>query len=606
MKAVARRVGELRPSQLLYTFGIGAAVDLPHLSALIEGIDDWDTTYAQEIDEPRLLRSVRAVLGQQVSSLRMPPYTEPGSNPLDEWTRIGVPVATFPRWLRCPACSYLGSVSTGLFELKTNPYRPDQARYEHGCKPRGRSPVALPARFLLACPAGHLDDFPWVRYAHRGDPCGEPILELFERGVTGRAAEVFVKCRTCERPARTMADAFGESAVKALPRCRGRHPHLKSFDSECKEQTRTILLGASNAWFPVTMSVLSIPASKEPLAQKVAELWRFLKGVTNVDILRYARSTIPELAAAFSKVDDQALFGAIESYREAFEAQVVGAPDVLGPEWEVLSDPYGAPATDDFRLRAAETPTELSGAVEQVVLADRLREVLALVGFTRVAPPDEADASDGIPRAPLSRRPPEWVPCSEVRGEGVFLRLPEERVPSWEATVRDNPVVERLHQAHRSWRSRWGLDPDEGWRGARYVMMHTLAHVLIREFSLEAGYGAASLRERLYVSSGDDPMAGILLYTAAPDSEGTLGGLVSLGEPENLGRLISQALERAKLCTSDPLCAEHDCSGDESLHGAACHACLFVSETSCERGNRYLDRTLLVPTFGQLAIGYFS
>ncbi len=605
MKSIARRVGELRPSQLLYTFGIGAAVDLPHLSALVLGIDDWDTTYAQEIDEPRLLRSVRAVLGQQVGSLRLPPYTEPGANPLDEWSRIGVPVATFPRWLRCPACGYLGSISTGLFEPKTNPYRPDQARYEHGCKPKGRSPVALPARFLLACPAGHLDDFPWVNYAHRGAPCGEPILELYERGVTGRAAEVMVKCRTCGRPARSMAEAFGESAEKSLPRCRGRHPHLKSFDRECKQQTRTILLGASNAWFPVTMSVLSIPASKEPLAQKVAELWRFLKGVTSLEVLRFARSTIPEVAAAFNKVDEEKLLEAIERYREAVEAQVVGSPDVLGPEWEILADPYGAPATDDFRLRPAPTPAELSGSVEQVVLADRLREVLALIGFTRVAPPDEADAGDGIPRAPLSRRPPEWVPCSEVRGEGVFIRLPEERVSSWEEEVREHPRMQRLLEAHQWWRMRWGLDPDEGWRGPRYVLVHTLAHVLIREFSLEAGYGSASLRERLYVAGGAEPMAGILLYTAAPDSEGTLGGLVSLGEPENLRRLLGEALERAKLCTSDPLCAEHDPVADESLHGAACHACLFVSETSCERGNRYLDRTLLVPTFGQPPIGYF-
>ncbi len=605
MRTVARRVGELRPSQLLYTFGVGAAVDLPHLSALILGIDAWDTTYADEIDEPRLLRSVRSVLGQQVASLRLPPYVEHGPNPLDEWARIGVPVAIFPRWLRCPACSYLGNISTGLFELKTNPYRPDRAQYEHGCKPRGRSPVALPARFLLACPAGHMDDFPWVSYSHRGDVCGEPILELFELGVTGRAAEVIVKCRNCGRT-RSMAEAFGESGERSLPRCRGRHPHLKSFDAGCKQPTRTILLGASNAWFPVTLSVLSIPASQEPLVQKVAELWRFLKGATSPEILAYARSTIPDLAAAFAKVDDAKLFAAIEDYRELLDADVGGSPDVLGPEWGIFADPAGAPAGDDFRLRSVAVPRDLAGSVEQVVLADRLREVLALIGFTRVAPPDEVDSGVGIPRAPLSRQPPMWVPCAEVRGEGVFVRLPEDRVRDWEGSVADHEVVLRLLGAHQRWRSKWNLDPDEGWPGPRYVLLHTLAHVLIRELSLEAGYGAASLRERLYVSAGDEPMAGLLLYTAAADSEGTLGGLVSLGEPENLGRLIRQALGRAALCTSDPLCAEHDPSGDGSLHGAACHACLFVSETSCERGNRYLDRTLLVPTFGQPAISYFG
>jgi hypothetical protein len=136
-------------------------------------------------------------------------------------------------------------------------------------------------------------------------------------------------------------------------------------------------------------------------------------------------------------------------------------------------------------------------------------------------------------------------------------------------------------------------------------MTHTLSHVLIREFALECGYGVASLKERLYVGTAERPMAGILLYTAAPDSEGTLGGLVSLGRPENLGRLIRAALERAQFCSSDPLRAEHSSTEDRSLHGAACHACLYVPETSCERGNRYLDRALLVPIFGQGRISYF-
>jgi hypothetical protein len=142
--------------------------------------------------------------------------------------------------------------------------------------------------------------------------------------------------------------------------------------------------------------------------------------------------------------------------------------------------------------------------------------------------------------------------------------------------------------------------------GARYVLLHTLAHALIRQFALECGYGAASIKERLYARAGPEPMAGVLLYTAASDSEGTLGGLVSLGKPETLGRLLRDALEHARLCTSDPLCSEHDPTRDGSLHGAACHACTFASETSCERGNRYLDRTLLVDTFAASEVGYFS
>jgi hypothetical protein len=138
-------------------------------------------------------------------------------------------------------------------------------------------------------------------------------------------------------------------------------------------------------------------------------------------------------------------------------------------------------------------------------------------------------------------------------------------------------------------------------------MLHTFAHLLIRELALECGYNAASIRERIYADvEGDQPQAGILIYTAAADSDGTLGGLVDLGRPDNLGRLIEQALNRARVCSSDPLCSEHDPEKDRSLHAAACHACAFVAETSCERGNRYLDRSLLVTTLERSDAAFFE
>ncbi|MGC1719122.1 MAG: DUF1998 domain-containing protein [Isosphaeraceae bacterium] len=144
----------------------------------------------------------------------------------------------------------------------------------------------------------------------------------------------------------------------------------------------------------------------------------------------------------------------------------------------------------------------------------------------------------------------------------------------------------------------------------RYVLLHSLSHALIRQFAMECGYSTASIRERIYShppGGGKEPMAGILLYTAAPDSEGTLGGLVARGEPMALGRHLDQALEAMRLCASDPLCAEHHPIKDGlTLHGAACHACLFLSETSCERGNKYLDRYVLVSTVESAELAFFT
>jgi len=175
------RVGELRPSQLLLTFGIGSVVDLPSLSVLVMGVNDWDPGYCLEVNEPRLLAAVQKQVGAQVHRLLSPPIPpdsafQPG--PFDETVLIGVPVASFPRWVVCPACRLLAPVGSGLFALKADPYRPDRTRYVHQNCSRGvgKPPTVNPARFLVACEKGHLDDFPWLSFAHRGDGgCPGPL-----------------------------------------------------------------------------------------------------------------------------------------------------------------------------------------------------------------------------------------------------------------------------------------------------------------------------------------------------------------------------------------------------------------------------------------------
>jgi hypothetical protein len=600
------RVGELRPSQLLYTYGVGSVIDLPNLSGLVLGLDEWDVTDAATITEPRLLALVRAALGPQVSTLRLPPYVPEQPNAFDqEWTGVGVPVAVFPRWLRCPRCNYLGPLATGLFTLKPDPYRPEKVRYEHGCtnqEPASRRhPRTVPARL----PNGHLDEFCWEDYVHRGTPCDDSRLSMTERGPSGEATEVVVRCRPCGA-SRSMVEAFGESAQRSLPACRARHPHLAIFEERCDQPVRTILLGASNLWFPDSVSVLSVPEFAEPLDQKVAALWADLEGITGPEVLAYARSANPKLKP-LAAYDDGELFAAIQAHRQGVPPDDDHAEDVLLPEWERFAAPEDAPRADDFLLRPTPTPPAVADRVEQVVLAERLREVVALIGFTRIdAPGDRLTDEDLTVRAPLSRTRPSWVPCIETRGEGVFVRFPEDAVRDWEERMDDSQRLDVLFAGHKAWRARRGLPPPEGFPGPRYVLLHTFSHVLMRELALEAGYGAASISERLYARTGPEPMAGVLLYTSASDSEGTLGGLVSLGEPDVLGAMIERALAQARLCSTDPLCAEHDPAKDGSTHGAACHACLFSSETSCERGNRYLDRAVLVDTLATVGVGYFS
>ncbi len=610
------RVGDLRPSQLLWAFGVGAVVDLPNYSVVVNGLDDWNENQCVPIGEERLLAAVRSRLGAQVSQLRsapVPPDSTGGYDPFGDGARIGVPVSPFPRWLRCPVCQALGEVGTGVFKHKPDLFRPDRNQYVHETCPKSlkRPPTAVPARFVVACADGHLDDFPWRYFAHRGPSSCRGSLSFFEQGASLETRNLFVKCTGCDQPSRSMIDAFGEAGTKSLPLCRGHHPHLGTFDAGCGRRLRAMLLGASNGWFPEPLTLLAVPTKEGKLAQLVDEQWLKLDAVTTLEILAAFRKA--GMLGALAEFTDDEIFEAIEEKRSA-DGGSGGDDEVLDlktPEWHVFADPKPALNGRDFRLSAVDPPAQFSDRIESVVLAERLREVNALVGFTRIQPPGETHAAHGgAKRGPLVHgHPPTWVPATEVRGEGIFLRFAEERVAEWltERAVSDRDG--QLRQANAEWRAARKVEPiDAGYPGILYVLLHSFAHALMRELVLECGYGAASVRERIYASRSDGSpgMAGVLVYTAAPDSEGTLGGLVRLGHPQELGRLVRQALERARLCASDPLCSEHDPVKDVSLHGAACHACLFAPETSCENGNRFLDRALLATTFRDLGTSFFD
>ncbi|MBI3817456.1 MAG: DUF1998 domain-containing protein [Planctomycetes bacterium] len=615
------RVGDIRQSQLLFSYGVGAIIDLPHLSVMVMGLDDWNTQMLsmEELNEERLRNAVRAVLGNQVERLMLPPVPKRRlglTSVFDEDENVGVPVASFPRWLRCPACDYLGPISSNLFELKKEPFHTDRIRYAHGnCSKGGvRARAAVPARFLVGCRAGHLDDFPWRNFVHRDSiPC-KASIRLSEFGVSGEAAHVEVRCDNCNAN-RRMSDAFGREAKLNLPPCTGRNPHLReTTETPCTEEMVTLLIGASNSWFPLTLSVLNLPADNDPLGDSIIQNWAVFQNITSKEILRAFRGA--NMLRGLEIQSDDAIWKTIQEHRRRLaggESETV-TTDLKGPEWEMLSNPDARKLSDEFRCEDADIPPAFRRQISRLVQVERMREVRALIGFTRIDSPGDYSNMDEMPddrRASLSRNAPHWVPAGEVRGEGIFIQFSESALSNWEQKRSIGERSKLLFQAHRRWRIARSIEnPDLGFPDVRYTLLHTLSHTLMRQLAIECGYTSASIRERIYSSfpgKNREPMAGILIYTAAPDSEGTLGGLVSLGETKQFERLLTQALEEAKLCSSDPLCAEHAPEDDGlTLHGAACHACLFAPETSCERGNRYLDRTLLIPTLVDEKCSFFD
>lgn len=593
-------VGQVRPSQLLWTYGPGALIDLPNLSVITMGLDRWDIDRCPPVEEARLLAAVRRVLGPQVTHLRIPPFlNDEGASPFSAEGKVGVPVRPFPRWLRCVKCGLLAEYDSGLFNIKANPYRPELTHFVHTNCIKGANADAVPARFLLACRNGHLDDFPWHWFVHGGQSDCRGTLRFFESGASLQTENLWVKCDACGA-SKQLAKAFGKSSQENLPACRGRHPHLDKFDADCNEQPRAVLLGATNSWFPITLSVLAIPLEKNQLSQLILDGWDYFADADSVDEIKIIVKTLTKTNSlpGIDKYQADEIWLAVQDRKDGNAAELVSEGDIKGPEWDVLISPN--PPTDwpHFLSSKVARPEAYKDVLESVLLLERLREVNALIGYTRVEAPEEsADEDERPPMADLCKGRPSWIPAGEVHGEGIFIRFNEKTISDWEKLEAVKRRDQKIEQGHRGWRNARGLDPEVGYPRIRYTMLHSFAHLLIRELALECGYNAASIRERIYAGTGESPMAGVLIYTAAADSDGTLGGLVELGKPENLGRLIEQALNRSMVCSSDPLCSEHNPSEDRSLHAASCHACTFVAETSCERGNRYLDRALLVETF---------
>lgn len=628
------KVGSSRPSTLLYTFGPGAVMDLPNFSVMPSGYDDWERIWARRqsaaptIIEPRLLRSVQAILGSQVQEFRPFPWQPKSHGWSKEGEDLGVSARVFPQWMRCTGCDSLLPISN-LGYTNTNPYRPDQAQFVHSnCPGRGKGPrggkregLTVPARHLLTCTNGHLDEFPYDLWVHRGDKCAKaaaPHLKMSDANV-GKGTGSTIRCDSCGQT-RSMSEALGSNADEKLPsKCRGRHPHMDAFDSDCDATPAVILMGASNLWFPATQSIIVMPRSDEEEREVLSIRLRNLVGTERLGKYRANLEVLRDVAGGHVEVQrysDDELRTAVDEALKPLPTEAQRAEnekkwdpvDLLVPEWSYLQKPVlfkGQTDSGGLTVSEAQRSGDLTPGISRVIAVERMKKVNAFLGFTRLDASDRvSDVTSRLVPMVKSRKP-KWVHATEDRGEGVFIQLDLEAVTSWEAEVEQSALWESHRASHeRSFRNRFSktadheINPDERLPPPRYWLVHSLAHALIREMAMYCGYGSASLSERLYAwkeQPGRPGAAGVLICTTASDSEGTLGGLVALSAADRLKDVVHAALRRAGRCSSDPICAMRVPQAPEDfLHGAACHCCSFASETSCERSNRFLDRRFMV------------
>ena len=596
--------GDLRRSFAASTFAPGAVVDLrgdgAPLSVVMGGLEVWEdrggspaVMKRHAIYEPRLQKK----LG--VRRFLLPPVM-----PDDDDDGPHIAGIRFPTWLQCPQCHELRQVKAwsslpgkaGCFCSACTAKAPGQ-----------RKIWAVPVRFVVACAKGHLEDFPWHWWVqHRPDCTQRAPLKLESKGSGLIGLSLSCTSPTCKAE-RRMDGIFSKDGLQGLT-CRGHRPWLPAPDETCGEPLMTMQRGASNLYFPIIESALTIPPFSERLVDLFGEFWEAIRNCEAARRLDFVKDLWPTLPPSSYSPEQVVRFASMLDEKLARGDE---EDDLRQEEYGVLDskEKYDRRG-EEFSLRPGKPTTTTAPFLARISRVVRLREVRAIRAFTRLTPPSGDFKRDDTKAARLSRTKKDWLPAIEVRGEGLFLSLAMERLAVWEAQETVTTRVKALDQQHvREFSERFGEEALAARKPitARFVLVHSLAHALIRHLALDCGYSSASLRERTYAGgTGTLGMAGVLIYTATTDADGTLGGLVRQGKPGRFEEVLMGAIQELRWCSSDPLCIEGMAALSDGMNGAACHACLLAAETSCEHFNRFLDRALLVGTPTNRAVGYFS
>lgn len=589
-------IGQLRRTQLVTTFGSGAIVDMPEYSAIIAASNYWKDG-SPVLHEPNLEKLLK------VSHFKQPYVSDNGEGEYSP----DIPAFRFPIMHFCPECGRL---------MPYWGFGDETGRVCTKCKKN-----IVPSRFIAACINGHLEDFPYRWWVHNGDFSECPAddkndkLKISFSNETGGIESIVITCTACGK-SRSMAGSMGKDALRGY-RCRGKRPWigLKATHNDptvCTAPLRGLQRGASNVYFSQTASALTIPPWSSKLNQKIELNWDSLSSILDANpsqesLIFVIQAMFHDLLQAGTYVVEDVL-REIKKRQDMYTDEAYTKQILYEDEYQVFClGNYEQPDDFQFRIESTNVPDILSDYIEDVIMVKRLREVLALRGFRRISPEKPENDDDRFTGynlegdcVPLSETPLNWYPGIEMLGEGIFIRLKEDTLSVWE-----NQNTE-YYEPMRKYLKASNVECENF--SPRYVLLHTLSHLLIRQLSVECGYSGASIKERIYSTYPDSShkMAGILLYTSSSDSDGSLGGLVRNALPDAFEVIFQNLLQEASWCSSDPICIESKSQGYDSLNYAACHACTLLPETSCEMRNCLLDRGAVVGSIPDRTRGYFG
>lgn len=504
----------------------------------------------------------------------------------------------------------------------------------------------IPARIVVACEKGHISDFPWIEWTHhknRGgakDVCSNPKLSFKTGAVATAGLEgLVVTCENCKASA-TLARAFEKNSMQEMDkkfgeqfstenyRCLGKMP-WKNKSEHCDCYPKVMQRGASSIYYPNIVSSLVIPPYSEKINNKISNSKAYEKFMNYIEVLYKDEDDKDEIHLDIEKRLEKRseeiareIDGSVAVVRNILARRLLEIPnDAIVPQVNTLDykrEEYEAltgkiPVKDleenDFICEEMNITQYAIPHLKRVALVHKVREVRALTGFSRINPPNNADPESGVNNLVSIKQPEtKWYPGYEVRGEGIFIEFDNDSIYSW---LTKNPQInERIKLLNKSYSVSYQGQTNSREITAKFILLHTVAHLLIRQLSFDCGYTSASLRERIYcdINEEDDnkKMAGILIYTASGDSEGTLGGLVRQGYYDRFSNVFQKAIAYGDLCSNDPVCISSSGQGRESLNLAACHSCVLLPETCCEEFNVFLDRALLVGTFENKSMGFYN
>lgn len=595
---------ELRVSEVVSTYGVGAIVDIKGESFVAPDTSYWSAP--EEIEADRLLAKIGP------GTLKRPATMQQ----MVKWkNKPGMKLVRFPAWRFCDVCTRLSKYG-----------RTKGGRQENRCSVC-KSGWLVPMRFVAGCEMGsHLQEIPWVRWVHAKSysPESQPCTnkgELYFGPVRGQGEglkSLQVECRAC-KTTRTLDELVGNNALTMIGiQCEGKQP-WEHDRAGCVHPVSAVLRGATKLFRAEFVSALDIPKPATAAVSKSFEMLPSKRSdITHHQLFESARkyigSALSDDMVKQIASDLGVEIGLVQSSVLSDDpSDIQGRSDTPNEElkleeWAAFQERLKATGGSDssnFVVDACHFDRDGSPDLSDQVLSRfgaigkvrRLREVRAQVGYSRNNP-----GAAVIPTSP-HEGPKRSFPTAELFGEGLLVTFSEENLKLWEQSryMQDRSDLLSKRREGLPWAQRLG-DPSP-----RTLMIHTFSHALMRRLAFESGYDTAALRERIYSSeTQESAMSGVLIYAAAPDEQGTLGGLVRLADPNRLQPLIANALESVEVCSNDPICIETDTHQASSLNLSACHGCCLVSETSCEYGNRYLDRQSLIGTFDDPAIGFFG